>query len=54
MKKSIFTTKLSKKLKKYSPFDSQIIDEIPKIDKNNSDKYFCDNVHKTLEGNSSN
>ncbi len=45
----LYDKTLKKIEKKYSPF-VKIIDEIPKIDKNDSDKYFCDNVHKTLEG----
>ena len=42
--------KIIKKIEKdYFPF-VKIIDDIPKINKNESDKYFCDNVHKTLTG----
>lgn len=35
--------------KKYFPF-VKIINEIPTINENDSDKYFCDNIHKTLKG----
>ena len=35
--------------KNYFPF-VKIINDIPKLDKDDSDKYFCDNVHKTLKG----
>ena len=35
--------------KNYFPF-VKIINDIPKLDKDDSDKYLCDNVHKTLKG----
>ena len=35
--------------KNYFPF-VKIINDIPKINKDDSDKYLCDNVHKTLKG----
>jgi len=36
--------------KKYFPY-VKIIDTEPKINPNDSDEYFCDNIHKTLKGN---
>lgn len=42
--------KIIKKIEKdYFPF-VKIIDDIPEINKNESDKFFCDNIHKTLKG----
>lgn len=45
----LYNETIKKIEKDYFPF-VRIIDDVPKINKNESDKYFCDNVHKTLTG----
>ena len=45
----LYEETIEKIQKNYFPF-VKIIKGIPKIDKDDNNKYFCDNLHKTLEG----
>ena len=45
----LYEESIEKIKKNYFPF-VKIIKDIPKIDKDDNSKYFCDNFHKTLEG----